>query len=72
MSERYSVSPQSGEGPRQWKAGRVCSYPGCSSILSRYNGTSRCVDHSTVREVRFPCSPGQSRSRRSGGAPASS
>lgn len=29
--------------------GRTCSWPGCATLLSRYNSTSRCATHPANR-----------------------
>ncbi len=36
---------------RPEEEGRVCTYPGCETKLSVYNGTRRCWQHA---EVVFP------------------
>jgi hypothetical protein len=38
---------------RQYRQGRVCAYPGCSTKLSTYNRRETCFTHSSARIPRL-------------------
>ena len=60
-----SVSNTNGyESVKTFGEQRICAHPECTTVLSVYNPGIRCPTHKTARDARFPCSPGQGKSRR--------
>jgi hypothetical protein len=41
-----------GRAPRTARAGRVCEHPSCSTVLSIYNQSEGCAEHSKPVDLR--------------------
>ena len=39
------MQTSSSRGPKVFTEGRICGYPSCSTMLSRYNAESLCAVH---------------------------
>lgn len=53
-------TPTKGSGPRRSQQGRVCSVPGCTTVLSIYNDEQTCASHASF-SVQTPYRPADRR-----------
>jgi hypothetical protein len=55
-SVQYGAPQASKQATRRERAGRLCEFPGCETVLSTYNSSATCWLH-TAATPRHPLAP---------------